>query len=94
MSLRLSSHFLDAGHEHGNEDDREDEGISSSEEEEEDGDLTWEDWVSDSASKRPCKSLFDDTNLTSVEDILMHDKTNHGFDLDATCSRLRKWSRV
>jgi len=48
----------------------------------------WEDWVSDSASTRPCKSLFDETTLTSVAEILEWDKLNHGFDLDETSKRL------
>ncbi len=91
MSLRLTSHFLESSHEDGGDIDgrEEEERSSSGEDEEEDGDLTWEDWVSDSASKRPCKSLFDDTTFTSVEEVLKHDKTAHGFDLDGLCSRLR-----
>ncbi|THH29363.1 hypothetical protein EUX98_g4825 [Antrodiella citrinella] len=85
MSLRMSSHFMDERAEDGDDVQRGTEYSSSGDDEE---DLTWEDWVSDSVSKRPCKSLFDETKLTSVAEIVEWDRLNHGFDLDATCKRL------
>lgn len=91
MTLRLSSHFLDTSHEDGLDNREGDERSSSEDEEEDDGDLTWEDWVSESAAKRPCTSLFDGTTFTSVEDVLKYDKATHGFDLDGTSSRLRAY---
>lgn len=65
---------------------------SSSEEEEDEQDLTWEDWVSDSASKRPCKSLFGETVLSSVSEVIEWDRLNSGFDLDAFSKKLGMWS--
>ncbi|KAF8627470.1 hypothetical protein AX17_006282 [Amanita inopinata Kibby_2008] len=53
-----------------------------------DEDETWDDWLSDSLTKQPCKSLFEDTILSSVEEALHNDKLKHGFDLDETCARL------
>ncbi|KAJ7162891.1 protein arginine N-methyltransferase [Mycena filopes] len=61
------------------------EGPSSSSDDDEEE--TWDDWVSDSMEQRACKSLFEDKVLSSVEAALLHDKTTHGFDLDAVCSR-------
>lgn len=81
----MSTHFLDEPAPDGNEPERESDPSSS---EDEDEDLTWEDWVSDSAAKRLCKSLFDETTLTSVAEILEWDKLNHGVDLEATAIRL------
>lgn len=54
----------------------------------EDDDQTWDDWVSDSATKQPTKSLFEDKLLPSVTETLAYDKSTHGFDLDETCTRL------
>lgn len=79
-SFRLSAHTLDDV----TNDPSLDEGESSSEEEDE----TWEDWVSDSLAKQPCRSLFDDTTLPSAREVLEHDKKAHGFDLNETYSRL------
>ena len=62
---------------------REDDDSSS-----EDEDDTWEDWVSDSVEKQPCKSLFDDATLPSAAEALEHDKKEHGFDLNEVFSRL------
>ncbi|KAF8587688.1 S-adenosyl-L-methionine-dependent methyltransferase [Ramaria rubella] len=53
----------------------------------EDDDDNWDDWVSDSNIKS-CKSLFDDDVFPSAVDALQSDKLNHGFDLEATCSKL------
>ncbi|CCM05740.1 uncharacterized protein FIBRA_07972 [Fibroporia radiculosa] len=56
---------------------------------EDEDDLTWDDWVSDSMDTRPCKSLFDqEKTFTSVPEALNHDKLVHGVDLDETCARL------
>ena len=64
-----------------------DSGSSQSSEDEQD--LTWEDWVSDSLENKPCKSLFDyEKTLPSVTEALSHDKSAHGVDLDAICSKL------
>ncbi|KAK7689949.1 hypothetical protein QCA50_006589 [Cerrena zonata] len=86
MTLRLSAHYLE-------DSVVDDEGPDrcadlSSSEDEDDGDLTWEDWVSDSGSKRPCKSLFEDTSFSSVTESLDHDQKIHNFDLNQLCSRL------
>ncbi|KAI0072207.1 S-adenosyl-L-methionine-dependent methyltransferase [Panus rudis PR-1116 ss-1] len=85
MSLRLSAHYIQEEHHRAEEEER---GSDPSSSEEEDEDLTWDDWVSDSATKRPCKSLFDDTTFTSVEDVLNYDKTKFGFDLESICKKL------
>ncbi|EMD39598.1 hypothetical protein CERSUDRAFT_111907 [Gelatoporia subvermispora B] len=81
MSLRLPAHHLKA-------ESIIDEEERSSSSEDDDDDQNWDDWVSDSADKRPCKSLFEDKTLPSVSDALNHDKTAHGFDLEAAFSRL------
>ena len=65
----------------------EDESSSS-----EDEDDTWEDWVSDSFEKQPCKSLFDDVILPSASEALEHDKKTHGFDLVEAYSKLCTFS--
>jgi type I protein arginine methyltransferase len=54
----------------------------------EDDDDTWEDWVSDSVEKQPCRSLFDNTTLNSVSEALEHDKRTYGFDLNEVYSKL------
>ncbi|KAJ6554983.1 protein arginine N-methyltransferase [Mycena vulgaris] len=69
------------------EDDRSEDGTLSSAEDD-DAEETWDDWVSDSMQQRPCRSLFDEKDLPSVEDALVYDKDTHGFDLDAFCARL------
>lgn len=81
----MSSNFLDG---HGEEHEESERGSDESSSSEDEQDLTWEDWVSDSVSKRPCKSLFDETVLTSVAEIEEWDRSNHGFDLEATVKRL------
>ncbi|OCH89934.1 S-adenosyl-L-methionine-dependent methyltransferase [Obba rivulosa] len=81
MSLRLSAHHLKA-------ESIPDEDERSSSSQDEDDDQNWDDWVSDSADKRPCKSLFEDKTFPSVSDALNHDKTHHGFDLEAIFTRL------
>ncbi|KAH9925083.1 protein arginine N-methyltransferase [Amylocystis lapponica] len=82
MSLRLSASHLTHS-----ESGSDVEGRSSSSQE--DDDLTWDDWVSDSADTRPCTSLFDhDKTFTSVPEALNHDKLVHGFDLEEICTRL------
>ncbi len=99
MALRLSSHFLDSqsdepeefdtprDHHHDEERDHH-PSSSSSEEYEDEADLTWEDWVSDSGSKRPSKSLFDDATFPSVEQCTKHDKSKYGVDIDGVVSKL------
>lgn len=87
MSLRMSSHFLDEHHRDEEDHDRHSSSEGSSSSEEDEADLTWEDWVSDSASKRPCKSLFEEKMLGSVAEMVEWDKANHGFDFDAICKQ-------
>ncbi|KAI0917627.1 hypothetical protein AcW1_007211 [Taiwanofungus camphoratus] len=83
MSLHLSSTHIHTG-----EPESDPEDLSSSSEDE-DEDLTWEDWASDSLENIPCKSLFDhEKTFTSVPEALNHDKLVHGFDLDEVCARL------
>ena len=54
----------------------------SSSSESDDDDQTYDDWVSDSESKRPTRSLFDkDLVLPSSAEALEHDKQKHGFEL-------------
>ena len=87
MALRLSAtHILDPeeGSDPENRSDRQD--ASSSEEEDED--LTWDDWVSDSFSKRPCKSLFENKTFDTVPEALAYDETTHGFSLRTITERL------
>ena len=54
----------------------------------EDDDQAWDDWVSDSLEKRPCKSLFEDKTFDSVQEALAYDETTHGFSLKDISSRL------
>ncbi|KAF8657322.1 hypothetical protein AX16_002244 [Volvariella volvacea WC 439] len=53
-----------------------------------DDDQNWDDWVSDSATKQPCQSLFDNTKLESAEDALKYDREKYGFDLNQAIARL------
>lgn len=99
MSLRLSSHFLDSPSDeqedfdaprdfnHDRERDH-DPASSSSEDDEDEADLTWEDWVSDSASKVSAKSLFDDSTFPSVEQCMEHDKSKYGVDVNNVVSNI------
>ncbi|KAI8986156.1 S-adenosyl-L-methionine-dependent methyltransferase [Trametes punicea] len=59
--------------------------LSSSDE---DDDQTWDDWVSDSFERRPCKSLFEDRTFESVQEALAYDEAAHGFSLKEVASRL------
>lgn len=61
---------------------------SESSSEDEDEEETWDDWVSDSLDRRPCKSLFEDKTFDSVQDALAHDESTHGFNLKDVTSRL------
>ncbi len=80
MALRLSAQ--DMGKLPSNEE--RDQSDSSSEDEDE----TWDDWVSDSMARQPCRSLFDEKVLPSVAEALAYDKTTHGFDLELKSSSL------
>ncbi|KAI0354833.1 S-adenosyl-L-methionine-dependent methyltransferase [Trametes cingulata] len=82
MSLRLSAAHIDPPP--ADEHDSRDESSS----EDEDDDQTWDDWVSDSITKRPCKSLFEDKTFDSVQEALAYDETTHGFSLKEVSSRL------
>ncbi|KAG6914799.1 hypothetical protein DXG01_015230 [Tephrocybe rancida] len=67
-----------------NDDDQTDSASSESD----DDDQNWDDWESDSLIKVPCLSLFEEKTLPSVEEVLSHDHSTHGFDLNATCAKL------
>jgi protein arginine N-methyltransferase 3 len=58
-----------------------------SESEQDEQDVTWSDWVSDSTAP-PCKSLFDDTEHPSAAAALAYDKGAHDIDFDALCAKL------
>ncbi|KAF7365651.1 Protein arginine N-methyltransferase 3 [Mycena venus] len=81
MSIRLPPHSTP-------EDDSGSEEGTASTEEDNDEEETWDDWVSDSMDKRPCRSLFEDKVLPSVDEALAYDKASHGFDLDVLSVRL------
>ncbi|KAI5995140.1 S-adenosyl-L-methionine-dependent methyltransferase [Pisolithus albus] len=51
-------------------------------------DNNFDDWVSDQALNRPCRSLFDENDFASVDDALQYDQSTHGFNLTETCTRL------
>ncbi|KIO02960.1 hypothetical protein M404DRAFT_638181 [Pisolithus tinctorius Marx 270] len=52
-------------------------------------DNNFDDWVSDQALNRPCRSLFDEEkDFPSVDEALRHDQSTHGFSLAETCTRL------
>ncbi|KAJ6624377.1 protein arginine N-methyltransferase [Mycena sp. CBHHK59/15] len=67
-------------------DDSENDSVFSGDDDEEEE--TWDDWVSDSMEHRPCRSLFEEKVLSSVEETLAYDKKIYGFDLNAFCSKL------
>jgi type I protein arginine methyltransferase len=81
MSLYLS-HCSDV---HNREEDTESDSGSSVQD---DDDENWDDWASDSFAKQPCKSLFDEKTFPSIEDAFLHDRSNHGFDLNDICRKL------
>jgi protein arginine N-methyltransferase 3 len=60
----------------------------SSEEDLGDDDDNWDDWVSDSLTQLPCKSLFDDSTFPSAEEVIQYDQTEHSFNLDQICNNL------
>ncbi|KAK7025560.1 hypothetical protein VNI00_015913 [Paramarasmius palmivorus] len=62
--------------------EREDDEESVPSSEEDDDDQTWDDWVSDSNSRQPCRSLFEDKVFQNAEAALAYDKTTYGFNLD------------
>ncbi|KAI0088626.1 S-adenosyl-L-methionine-dependent methyltransferase [Irpex rosettiformis] len=64
------------------------EDSSSSSDEDNAEEETWEDWVSDSLTSRPCKSLFDDQDFPSVDAAVEHDKASNNFDLEQCCKKL------
>ncbi|KAJ7618910.1 protein arginine N-methyltransferase [Mycena polygramma] len=82
----MSVHLL--GRSNVPEDDSDSEEGTVSSTEDNDEEETWDDWVSDSMEQRPCRSLFEDKMLPSVEEALAYDKKTHGFDLDGLCGRL------
>lgn len=65
---------------------------SGSESDENKVEEVWSDWISDSASARQCKSLFEDKLLASAAEALDYDKRTHGFDLNSFCEE--KGSRM
>lgn len=67
------------------------EDLSSASESSEDdnGDeQNWDDFAEDTVAQQTCFSLFEDKKFPSVTETLAYDRSNHGFDLDQTCSRL------
>ena len=89
MALRLTgSHILEPEHHSDQERGENHPETSSSEDEEDDEDLTWEDWVSDSLAKRPCKSLFENRTFDTVQEAQLYDETTHGFSMKAISERL------
>lgn len=50
-----------------------------------DSDETFDDWVEEPT---PCKSLFDDVELPSVERAIEHDREHHKFDLNTFSLKL------
>lgn len=87
MALRLSaSHIVDR--DNSDEDRFNDDRSERSSSEEDDEDLAWDDWASDSLAKVPCKSLFEDKTFDTVQEAMLYDETNHGFSLQATTARL------
>ena len=88
MALRLSaSHILDSEQDLDRE-FAEDRTHDSNSDEEDDEDQTWDDWVSDSAENRPCKSLFEDRTFDTVQEAILNDERQHGFSLKAITTRL------
>lgn len=69
------------------EETREDDTLSSSSS---DSDNTFDDWVEDPT---PCKSLFEDVQLNSVEEAIKHDREKYGFDLNVVSQNLSKSGR-
>lgn len=65
---------------------------SSTSSEGEDDEETWDDWVSDSNTRQGCKSLFDETILSCVEDAVRYDRENYKVDINELCKRLCKFS--
>lgn len=53
-----------------------------------DDDENWDDWVSESESKKTYMSLFDSSSLPSVEAVLKYDKENFGVDLEEISKKL------
>ena len=87
MALRLSAaHIIDPDEGSDPEYRHDNPGESSSEDEDED--LTWDDWVSDSLSKRPCKSLFENKTFDTVQEALAYDESTYGFSLKEITTRL------
>ena len=87
MALRLSAtHFLDP--EEDSDSECRDDASDMSSSGEEDEDLAWDDWVSDSLSKRPCKSLFENRTFDTVPEALAYDENTYGFSLKVVTARL------
>ncbi|KAJ6453197.1 protein arginine N-methyltransferase [Mycena vitilis] len=82
----MSVHLIGRSNVPEDDSDSEDGTVSSTEDNDEEE--TWDDWVSDSMEQRPCRSLFEDEVLPSVQEVLAYDKKTHGFDFDALCGRL------
>ncbi|KAJ7644712.1 protein arginine N-methyltransferase [Roridomyces roridus] len=71
------------------DDDRSDREESGSESSTDDEPEPWDDWISDSAARQPCRSLFESNKeLPSVDEALEYDRKTHGFDLDGFCGSI------
>lgn len=53
-----------------------------------DDDENWDDWVSESESKKSYMSLFDSSSFPSVEAVLKYDKEKFGVDLEEISKKL------
>ena len=89
MALRFSATHI-TNPEEGSDPEYRDTHPEESSSEDEDEDLTWDDWVSDSLSKHPCKSLFENKTFDTVQEALAFDENTHGFSLKAITARLSK----
>ncbi|CDO72229.1 hypothetical protein BN946_scf184970.g81 [Trametes cinnabarina] len=81
MSLKLPASHL-------NPPPADDPAVQDESSSDDDDDQTWDDWVSDSLEKRPCKSLFEDRTFDSVQEALAYDEATYGFSLKEVASRL------
>jgi len=52
-------------------------------------DNNFEDWISDQGQLQACRSLFEDKTFATAAEALTHDRSTHGFDLDAVSEQ---WS--
>ena len=68
--------------------------MSSQSSDSSDSDQGFDDWIEESSSLPPCKSLFSATELATVAEALEYDKLKHGFDFVSFCSGWDLYPRV